>query len=438
MKSVWLWFLLLVLPITVSASEILSFDALWLRIKSNSPGMSQQGHEVAAARLAEQRSQLHWLPSLGLQGRFVSSNDPGTLFFSRLSQRQVESQDFLTQSLNHPAWSNFVQFSLGADLPLFEGGRRVAEAKAAHDLLLAEETQSSEYASREYIAAVTGYASLSVLEVTRQRVTELNQRVDAILSKYSIGGASNPVGHSGMLGLQVLKNRTQALQNSLNAEQGAVLEALSLQARLDPQAWKVSPVSSLKFLNESLPVDERGSVVEADAEKSNRLRSNALDHLERAERSNYLPRIGLFAEEGFNSGSRGAGSAFSAGAYLQWSLLDPRTFYRSAESQEKSLSQLSKYQDTRLRSEVSREETAKKETALRANLELLNESEQLMLEQMKTTSRLFQSGTVSALQLAEVLNRRLDLILNLKDTEYQLIELRGSRSILSGKLGDKL
>ncbi len=61
-----------------------------------------------------------------------------------------------------------------------------------------------------------------------------------------------------------------------------------------------------------------------------------------------------------------------------------------------------------------------------------------MMEQIKTTSRLFQSGTVSALQFAEVLNRRLDLILNLKDTENQLIELRGNRAILNGKLGEKL
>ncbi len=255
MKKLCVWVFMLTLPLTALASDVLSFSDLWQKIKSSSPGMNQWSHEVAAARFMERRSQMHWLPSIGLAGRLVSSNDPGTLFFSRLSERQVESQDFLTQNLNHPAWSNFVQFSLGLDLPLFEGGRRIAEANAAQSLRTSEEAQSSEYGSREYVAAATGYAALNVLSVSRKRVSELYQNVEAILSKYSIGRASNPVGHSGMLGLQVLKNRTKSIQNSLDSEQMGIREALSLRAKLDPQSWSLNQGSTLRFLDEVLPLN---------------------------------------------------------------------------------------------------------------------------------------------------------------------------------------
>ena len=64
---------------------------------------------------------------------------------------------------------------------------------------------------------------------------------------------------------------------------------------------------------------------------------------------------------------------------------------------------------------------------MKKNLELLNDSEKLLSEQVKVTSNLFHSGAITALQLAEVLNRRVDLILNLRTLEQGLIDLRTKR-----------
>lgn len=64
------------------------------------------------------------------------------------------------------------------------------------------------------------------------------------------------------------------------------------------------------------------------------------------------------------------------------------------------------------------------DATLTGNRKLLLESEQLLSEQARVAFRLFQSGSIQALQLAEVLNRRVDLVLSLKRLDEQWIQVR--------------
>ena len=60
---------------------------------------------------------------------------------------------------------------------------------------------------------------------------------------------------------------------------------------------------------------------------------------------------------------------------------------------------------------------------LEKNLVLLEKSDNLLKEQTQNAMKLFRSGMLSALQLAEVINRRVDLIDNKNKAEAQYLDV---------------
>ena len=59
---------------------------------------------------------------------------------------------------------------------------------------------------------------------------------------------------------------------------------------------------------------------------------------------------------------------------------------------------------------------------LEKNLVLLENTDGLLKEQTQNAMKLFRSGMLSALQLAEVINRRVDLIENKTKVESQYLD----------------
>jgi hypothetical protein len=69
---------------------------------------------------------------------------------------------------------------------------------------------------------------------------------------------------------------------------------------------------------------------------------------------------------------------------------------------------------------------------------ILLSSTELMNEQVSTATKLFQSGAINALQLVEVLNRRADLILDLKKLNDSHIAVRTGLAKISNLKGIEL
>jgi hypothetical protein len=65
-----------------------------------------------------------------LSGQSFISNDPGTALFGKLSQREIKNSDFMADSLNHPATSLYTKTAVGVNVPLYEGGQKVALSRA--------------------------------------------------------------------------------------------------------------------------------------------------------------------------------------------------------------------------------------------------------------------------------------------------------------------
>lgn len=421
---------LFTLFLTVNASaELLSFETIWKKVKSESPMLSQEEHELKASELASSRSEKHWLPSLSLGGSVFSTNDPAKNFFSNLSQRQITASDFALSNLNEPGRHTFETLTIGLDLPLYEGGRKAAESSAFSKFTEAAQMKQKAAILNEYIETAKAYSRLNTLSLAYDRLKSLSDRISEILSKYSIGAQSNPVGYSGMLGLKSLKNRVEGELLSLESKESIYRETLTEKAKLEEKKWSTENEAALSFLNRILPVSSDGKL--SYPEMSAIAHSDATDKVKSAEKSRYLPKLGLFANEDLTHGTRGTGTNFTGGAYLQWSLFNPDNLNRVDEKNEIRLAANSAVQSIEQKSRIGRKTLLQNEETMKKSIELLLDSEKLLSDQAKVASRLFQSGTISALQLAEVLNRRVDLILNLANAEQEIVEVRAKRLILT-------
>ena len=409
---------------TVGAAPV-DFESIWDQTKATSPVIAQVQHLLNAAQLASRRTKLAWLPSLSFGAKAYETNDPADVFFSDLSQRQINVSDFTPSTLNQPGRHLFERFSLGLDLPLYEGGRRLSEIRAQNEIEILNSKQKELTTIQEYVEAASAYCNLGSVKQASERLKSLAEQVTQVLSKYSIGSQANPVGYTGLLGLKSLKNRVLSELFTMQANQEKYLITLSEKTKTEVNSWepKIEPV--LVFLDRVVPVSMSDSV--SLMSEVALARANAFEEMKNAEKSGYLPKLGIFADESLTHGDRDTGTSYAAGLYLQWSLFSPDHLGKVTERNELKLAADAEVDQAKQVGNIAKVTLAKGEALMKKNLELLNDSEKLLSEQVKVTSNLFHSGAITALQLAEVLNRRVDLILNLRTLEQGLIDLRTKR-----------
>ena len=426
----------LILSVLLSQSQVfagtLTFKETWDEAVHQSPEIAAQQHESRASELSLRRAKLHWLPELGLKATAYSTNDPAANFFGILSQRSAQSQDFSPAALNSPGYNSFENVTLGLDLPLFEGGRKAEVVNA----LSAESDASSlllELKKRELFSEVLGhYGNLVTEQNTKTKLKTLKNQVLKIISHYSLGSKSNPVGYSGILGLKGLNNRIDAEMISVETSEKTHLISLSEKTgltldQIKPSEKELKEVvrSSSQSLDSPLAI-EGHSIMESLAQK----KEDAMLAAKNGERSRYLPKIGLFGNESLTHGSRDTGYEATAGVYLAWSIFSPDNYNRMSEQEERKEASARERQQVTSDDRIVRRTLNENEIALEKTLKVLSESDQILGEQVEVASRLFQSGSISALQLAEVYNRRADLILNLREVEKNWIAVKGKKAIL--------
>ena len=110
--------------------------------------------------------------------------------------------------------------------------------------------------------------------------------------------------------------------------------------------------------------------------------------------------------------------------YLQWSLFDSSERFRYKEAllnyQAFDSEVLAKNQEEKTQIKIFEE----REKSLYANFDILQQSDQILNDQLQVVTKLFRSGNISALQLVEVLNRRLDVLTQKIDVELQVVKVR--------------
>ncbi len=409
-----------------------SFTSIWKLVREKSPDIKAAGSDLEEARIHQTRTSRHWYPRVFAEGRVYSTNDPTLSFISLLGQRQITMQDFAAQTLNQPGRIFFERGTLGLDLPLYEGGSKVAGFKAASKMTEAKayELKSAEIA--QYTAIATTYSSLLSLRNQQEDLEKLMSDIEVTLAQYKIGSKSNPVGYSGLLGLKTLRNRLQGLLTENLSKATALRENIRIVAEELPESWTPKFEAPRDFILAHLNPSPRAQESTKNDEsapasvRAMHLAAEALDEAKAAEKARFLPKVGLFGTGDLYGGNRGTGTSYTGGAYLQWELFSASNFGATSQAEHSAAAAHARAEGMNERTRMERSRAFQTGSTLEKNLTLMDESTKLLEEQTTAAKELFRNGSINALQLVEVMSRRVDLVVSRTEAQMGLAQARAN------------
>lgn len=406
----------------------LDFQEVWKHVVATSPGQRASAQAEESAIISASRSARHWFPRIYLDGRAFGTNDPGTILFSKLSERVITGQDFSPFVMNNPETQFHEKVTLGVNLMLFEGGSRIAETTFRELNANAKNQEKKARELQEYSETAAYYGSLLVTERSEKALVPLQALVNSTIERYQLGSQANPLGHSGFLGLKTLAARIQGELKMVRAKQAAARSVLNRLGGLD-FAWAPKSEPVLSFLTRHLKIEATMVQPETDSYSvtASRTAGQAMHKLADAEKARFLPQVGLFGEGYLSHGPYGGATSYTAGAFLRWELFNAGNFGAIREARLSAESQQNQALAMKERQAVEFEKIANAEQALEVQLDLAEQSMTLLDEQSKIAQKLFQNGLINALQLTEVLNRRVDLVTARSQMEEQLLKMRAER-----------
>jgi outer membrane protein TolC len=414
--------LVVLLATITSQAETLSFTSVWKQINEVSVAQEASRLQTQSLDEAQSRASRHWLPKLYLDAKSYQTNDPGASFFGLLEQRSITQSDFNPDSINHPDSHLYTRGALGIDLPLYEGGMKSSQVDLYSHSVLAQKNTTLQTQIEQYAMVGQSYGALAVLEQQKNKLQVLGSEISRLIGGYKLGSRSNPVGYSGLLGMKSLANRINGLINQYEAQTKAYYAALNEMGLKETQ-WSPESMDSNTFVNRYFVT----SLSAAEAQSSYKIQSakenvKAGEEAANMEKARFLPRVGAFAEAYVFNGNRDTANGYNAGLYLQWNLFDPSDFGRLREAKLKSMAAAKYSEASEQQERAERAGLQESLKSLRQNIDLLNDSHKLLVEQSKTATMLFKNGSINVLQFVEILSRRVDLIHQQSEAELGLIK----------------
>ncbi|HMV46064.1 MAG TPA: TolC family protein, partial [Leptospiraceae bacterium] len=380
-------------------------------------------------------------------------------FFSTLGQRSAAASDFSTKSvrtqpsnfidtnnqlyttpnyntlnlfapdtLNYPGTNTYQRGTLGIDFSIYEGGSKKAVAKAYEKQSEGKQLENKFVTLNEYANFAAMYGTLIALNEQQEKINSLEKVLTSILNRYQLGNRGNPVGYSGGIALKSLKNRIDGIKEETTARIDSIKSSIETAAQTLPEKWTLKSQSAMSFANEYLKLQAPDKSYMAKAMKS--YAESATEQAE-AEKARVLPKVGLYGESYLYRGDRATANSFNAGFYIQMNLYSPGDLDSIEQAKLNSKAMQERAEETIRNEEAKSKSLVQIEKALNKNLELIQENTKLMEEQITVSQQLFSSGAINAIQLAEVLSRRADIILAKSTLESEYLKTRAGILTLS-------
>jgi hypothetical protein len=434
-------FAVLILPVQIFSQEpvtdtpVVSFEEIWKKTRNVSPGQREAALEKQSAAIARDRSSRHWLPRAFAEYRYFLTNDPGAVLMSNMGQRSVSQNDFNPSTLNNPDSIRTGKGTIGIDLPLYEGGGRVAENQA-----LARISEGKVFAEKyiqkyEFGRSAVSYGSIASLKLGRERLKALKDQVQILLAGYRDDLKSNPVEYSGILGLKALNNRLQAiLDDNESRVQSERFFLEKITGNSFPENWKTQDTDILEFVEKYFSKESASGYSESYRIKEYNAYAESAREKAEGKKSVFLPTLGIFSNADVYNGERGIDHSYSAGFYVRMNILSPTEYGSVAQALSESNAAKSKAENARLQEQIERDKLFRMTATLKNNITLLRDSLVLINEQTANSFRLFSNGSIKALQLAEVLSRKTELIENLREAEEGYLSNASGLYILSSDM----
>lgn len=453
MKQIWLPLAILwsIVAFPLRAEERLTLGEIWASVHGKSNAQKAAALELQASSIEKDRREWHWAPRIYAEGRAFGTNDPVMSFSSMLQTRNLKSADLSVPSpllspqaylnplsvlapdtLNHPVSSGFYRGILGIELPVYEGGSGQARVDAAGSAAKAREWELQATVKQEYAAVAQAYAEILIRDKEDADLGILNQTLTAILSRYQLGSAANPVGRSSYLGMQTLRNRIQTTLANNKMRKNAARSLVEALANEIPADWNIQSEEITPFADRYMALSD--TTGDSERVRAMDAMADSIAYKEVFEQAKLLPQAGVFGEASATGGRRGVGDAYYAGFFVRMNLLSPQDYGGATQAKKEAEAARLRAKEARATEVAQARQLTSQEAILRQNIKLLDDSLIMNQEQIYVSERLFVSGAINALQMAEILSRRADLISARYESEAELIRTRAARFILSGKL----
>jgi len=397
--------------LSVSSNLIASeFSDLWKSVYKNSLSNKSYSEKLKSIKIAKDNVSKHWLPRLYFDSSVYQTNDAAYSFMGNLNQRSIKQTDFVPNDLNNPDRKIYQTHTLGAYLPLYEGGSKVNEVKAKDYLYKATEAESKLAELALYSETVKLYGFYLVSSQSEKELLEVDKEVKNILKNYSLGNKNNPMGRSGLLGLQSLVYKIDAELDQLRVIKSSVLEALKELSQEKNLYLLTKNINLDLFLKENI-----SSLIKSDREESYKVKSlNKMAEMtssyKEASKAFNLPQVGIFAQNSYYAGDRDQAQSQMIGLSVKWEFFNLVNWGKSAEVEGQAHAAKAYALAIKQQEKIKSDSNQSKEKVIKKNIVRMNSALKNLKEQTKINYRLFKNGVINVLQMSQVLNSKLDLI----------------------------
>lgn len=398
------------------------FSEVWDVIRKESKLIQALDLDLEASENELTRGKNHWLPQVYLDVKSYNTNDPGNSFFGLLEQKAVKQADFDPSKLNSPSSSAFTRGALGLNLPLYEGNYRSGMVEMISNQIKSKESDKKAKVNTLYSEALKAYGQIGILDTQMIKLRKIKSLIDKVTSKYQLGNKGNPVGYSGLLGLKSLALKIEGMINIYENRISSLKAALEEMGFVEKN-WQAAFSSVQDFAAKYADVRRVDNKEDSYTLEAFKYKKDMSDNAILLEKSRFLPRVGVFAESYLFSGERDTANGYTAGVYLQWNLFKSDEYGLIKESQLKASAADKLYQAQKNQEQAEVKAINIMNKALFENIGLLDSSEKLLDEQTQVSEGMFKNGSMNILQYAEILNRKMDLIVSQTEAHQKYLEL---------------
>lgn len=242
-------FALMLSPVFASAAP-LTLDEAVQRALTHNPELRAADRQTQAAQARAQAAQVLFRPQVDLRYMARRSDNPLDAFADKLNTRSVTAADLAPAAINEPGTSSVHVTQLSIELPLYTGGRLVAQKRAAAD---AAEAARLAYEHRRlttvyntiqaYRSAQAGARGMSIADDAVEAAREHAATTARLARQGRIAVSDRMTAELNLAAVQSLREQA-AHRQRLALDDLRRLLGLPADAELSLPPWEPTPISA--------------------------------------------------------------------------------------------------------------------------------------------------------------------------------------------------
>ncbi len=383
----------------------LSFNEVYQKVSAYYPRLKSQHAKVEEAIASKFEAYSALLPKVEGLSSVTRGEDPVYVFGSLLREERFSQNNFELRNLNQPKpWTNF-NWTLHAEMPLFNAFQTISQIRAARSMEKSAKQIEVWTRMEASLLSIEAYLKVCMLKANQQWTRDMVEAASSDLKQANELKEQGMVLGADFYAAKVILGATKQADFETSMDQkaatallnilmgGDAKDALSLSGKMSDSLEESEDLEFWLAEAESKRPDLRSFEAQVAAKKASTF----------AEKMSVLPKVGAFADLTEDSHDfKNGGENYLMGIQGRMDLLDPSYFARRKKAQ-------ASFDSLRAEFESYKDQVAKDVSrafygyqAVRENLPIAAEAYQDAGEAMKQTEILYREGRKSIADLLEM------------------------------------